>query len=84
MKYKCKENDAIIEIGKDKSEILISINGDNECGKTVIGLKDLKNALTLFDVGFQIYGICPICKDEGFIMCSEEKTLCPDCGCKFA
>lgn len=49
MKYECKENDAIIELGKDKEEVLISINGEKV--KTVIGLKDLNQALILFGVG---------------------------------
>ncbi|AKG94292.1 hypothetical protein AVT42_gp36 [Polaribacter phage P12002S] len=48
MKYECKENDAIIELGKDKEEVLISIKG--ETAKTVIGLKDLNEALILFGV----------------------------------
>jgi hypothetical protein len=48
MKYKCKENDAVIELGKDKEEVLISIN--EEKVKTVIGIKDLKQALILFGV----------------------------------
>ena len=49
MKYECKENDCLIEMGKDKSEILISVKG--ETAKTVIGLKDLSQALILFGVG---------------------------------
>ncbi len=48
MKYECKENDCLIEMGKDKSEILISVKG--ETAKTVIGLKDLNEALILFGV----------------------------------
>lgn len=48
MKYECKENDCLIEIGKDKSEIFISVKG--ETAKTVIGLKDLNEALILFGV----------------------------------
>lgn len=48
MKYKCKENDCLIEMGKDKSEILISVQGGTV--KTVIGLDDLNQALNLFDV----------------------------------
>lgn len=48
MKYECKENDAIIELGRDKGELLISINGEKV--KTVIGLKDLNKALILFGV----------------------------------
>ena len=48
MKYECKENDCLIEIGRDKNEILISVQG--EIGKTVIGLKDLNEALILFGV----------------------------------
>lgn len=49
MKYECKENDCLIEMGKDKSEILIYLKG--ETAKTVIGLKDLDQALILFGVG---------------------------------
>jgi hypothetical protein len=48
MKYECKENDCLIEIGRDKSEILVSVQG--ETAKTVIGLKDLNEALILFGV----------------------------------
>ena len=48
MKYECKENDCIIEMGEDKSELLISISGDTS--KLVIGLKDLNQALSLFNV----------------------------------
>ncbi len=48
MKYECKENDSLIEMGRDKSEILISVKG--ETAKTVIGLKDLNEALILFGV----------------------------------
>jgi len=48
MKYECKENDAIIELGRDKDEVLIYIQG--ETAKTVIGLKDLHQALNMFDV----------------------------------
>jgi hypothetical protein len=48
MEYECKENDCLIEMGKDKSEILIYVKG--ETAKTVIGLKDLKQALILFSV----------------------------------
>jgi hypothetical protein len=48
MEYECKENDCLIEMGKDKSEILIYVKG--ETAKTVIGLKDLKQALILFGV----------------------------------
>jgi hypothetical protein len=44
--YECKQNDCVIEIGKDNSEILISVKGETE--KTVIGLKDLSQALFLF------------------------------------
>jgi len=46
MMYECKQNDCVIEIGKDNSEILISVKGETE--KTVIGLKDLSQALFLF------------------------------------
>ena len=52
MKYECKENDAIIELGKDKEELFISIK--KEKAKTVIGLKDLKQALILFGVMFEL------------------------------
>ena len=52
MKYECKENDAIIEMGKNNSEILISING--ETAKTVIGLNDLNKALILFGVSIML------------------------------
>lgn len=52
MKYECKENDALIELGKDKSEVLISIQGDTS--KIIIGVKDLKEAMSLF-------GITPLC-----------------------
>ena len=48
MKYECKQNDCLIEISEDKSELLISINGDTQ--KLVIGLKDLNQALSLFNV----------------------------------
>lgn len=48
MKYECKENDCLIEMGKDESEILISVKG--ETAKTIIGLKDLNEALILFGV----------------------------------
>lgn len=48
MKYKCKENDARIE--KHNDELWISVKGDKKCGKTVISLKDLNQALTLFGV----------------------------------
>lgn len=48
MKYKCKENDAIIELGKQKDELLIYINGEKV--KTVIGLKDLNEALLKFEI----------------------------------
>lgn len=47
MKYKCKENDCLIEMEQDKSEILISAEGDTV--QTVIGLKDLHEALVSFD-----------------------------------
>lgn len=48
MKYECKENDALIELGKDKSEVLISIQGDTS--KIIIGVKDLKEAMSLFGI----------------------------------
>lgn len=48
MKYKCKENDARIE--KHDNELWISVKGDKKCGKTIISLKDLNQALTLFGV----------------------------------
>ncbi|MFT6879110.1 MAG: hypothetical protein ACJARG_000034 [Arcticibacterium sp.] len=48
MKYKCKENDARIE--KQDDELWISVKGDKKCGKTVISLKDLSQALALFGV----------------------------------
>ena len=48
MKYKCKENDTIIELHED--ELWIGVDGDDKCGKTVIGLKDLNQALNLFGV----------------------------------
>ena len=49
MKYNCKENDVIIE--KKEDEIWVSVEGDTKCGKTVVGLKDLNEALILFGVG---------------------------------
>ena len=48
MKYNCKENDVIIE--KKEDEIWIGVDSDTKCGKTVIGLKDLTQALILFGV----------------------------------
>lgn len=50
MIYKCKENDAVLELGRDKDEILVCAEG--ETVKTVVGLKDLIQALTLFGVDF--------------------------------
>jgi len=61
MIYKCKENDAIIELGKDKDELLIYIDG--ETSKTVIGLKDLNEALILFGVVGQSEQL--FCKGQG-------------------
>ncbi len=58
MRYECKENDAVIELGKDKEELLISIDG--ETVKTIVGLKDLKKALILFGV----MGSCDITDEE--------------------
>ena len=52
MKYKCKENDVVIENHED--EIWISVEGDVKCGKTVVGLKDLKQALNLFGVSIML------------------------------
>ena len=46
MKYKCKDNDVEIELHED--EVWVSVIGDSRCGKTVIGLNDLKEALNLF------------------------------------
>ena len=48
MKYKCKENDCIIELGREKDEILVSEAGDKS--KIIIGLKDLNKALVSFGV----------------------------------
>jgi hypothetical protein len=48
MIYECKENDCIIEMGKDESEVLIYAKGDTV--KTVIGLKDLKGAFKKFEL----------------------------------
>jgi len=48
MKYKCKENDAIIELGKYKDELYIYIDGERS--KTVVGLSDLLNALEEFGI----------------------------------
>ena len=48
MKYKCKENDAIIELGKNKDELLIYIDG--ETTKTVIGVKDLIKSLKVLKI----------------------------------
>jgi len=51
MEYECEENDCLIEMGRDKSEILISVQG--ETAKTVIGLKDINQALIFFGVSNQ-------------------------------
>lgn len=76
MKYKCKENDAIIELSKSKDEILICIDGEKS--KTVIGLKDLHNALKEFGLNEDdIY--CNTCKNKGFIKLSDGMNNCPDC-----
>ena len=47
MKYRCKENDVEIELHDD--EVWIGIPEDNRCGKTVIGLKDLEEAINTFN-----------------------------------
>jgi hypothetical protein len=52
MKYECKENDALIELGCNKDELLISIQG--ETAKTVIGLNDLHQALNIFGVSIML------------------------------
>ena len=52
MKYECKENDAVIELGRDKDEVLVYIQG--ETAKTVIGLKDLHQALNIFGVSVSL------------------------------
>ena len=46
MKYKCKDNDVIIENKGD--EIRVWIKGEKKSGKTIIGLNDLRNALDRF------------------------------------
>lgn len=98
MEYKCKENDAVIEINRSKDELLIRIDG--EPSSTIIGLKDLFFALKEF--GFiankDMLAImmeklecevdedlidnmvtCETCGDEGFVVLSDGKFLCPDC-----
>jgi len=98
MKYECKENDAIIELGKEKDELLVFIDGEKS--KTIIGLNDLFFALKKFgliaskdmlaimmekleynvdDELIDDIVSCDTCKDEGFIVLSDGKFLCPGC-----
>lgn len=46
--YKCKQNDVVIEMSYKSGvldELLIGVEGDTKCGKTVIGAEDLREAL---------------------------------------
>lgn len=51
MKYKCKENDGVIELGPKGDEIYISIDGDT--AMIVIGVNDLFKALNEFGIGYE-------------------------------
>ena len=44
--YKCKENDAIITLSKDRSEVSIKI--DKDTSSIIVGREDLKKAMELF------------------------------------
>jgi len=77
MKYECKENDCLIEMGRDKGEILISVQGGT--AKTVIGLKDLTQALILFGVGSSEANWCMRCNKPIRIY---NNTLQPLCECE--
>jgi len=84
MKYECKENDALIELGCNKDELLISIQG--ETAKTVIGLNDLHQALNIFGVsimlpkGFKFYK-CTDCQTVNVLKDNGEITVgfCSNC-----
>lgn len=69
MKYECKENDAIIELGRDKDEVLIYIQG--ESAKTVIGLKDLHQALNIFGVSNSVCSCGSLNYGYGFAKCYD-------------
>ena len=74
MKYKCKENDVVIEL--HENELWIGINGDKRCGKTVIGLKDLNQALNEFSVVGSCSDFKEWCEKNEQTECQrEQRTL---------